>query len=116
MPQFHSSIVTSRNERLAMFFDTPVGRMAMVMVGATIVGSINTRWAGDMKRSKRSIHFDYSHLAEDSHQFNKGDEVGHFKLGSTVILLFAQPEKLKWQQGMKAEKGLRLGEALAEFI
>lgn len=105
----------ARNERLAMFFDTEIGRMAMVMVGATIVGSINTRWEGDLKRSRRSIHFDYRHLTNSPHQFKKGDEIGHFKLGSTVILLFSQPEKLQWQEGLAAEKSLQLGEALAEF-
>ncbi len=106
----------ARNERLAMFFDTSVGRMAMVMVGATIVGAINTCWEGDLKRSSQSIHFDYSQLTENHHQFNKGDEMGHFKLGSTVILLFAEPEKLKWQGDLKAGTALRLGQALAELV
>ncbi|MCZ6902691.1 MAG: archaetidylserine decarboxylase, partial [Rickettsia endosymbiont of Ixodes persulcatus] len=49
----------ARNERLAMFFETKIGPMVMVMVGATIVGAIGTSWHGELSRSKRALSFDY---------------------------------------------------------
>lgn len=100
----------ARNERLAVFFDTKVGPMAMVMVGATIVGAIGTSWHGDLKRSKNRISFNYS-----QHSFNKGDEMGYFKLGSTVVLLFADGAKVHWNNELKAGKAIQFGEAIAEI-
>ncbi len=102
----------ARNERLVVFFTTSVGPMAMVMVGATIVGAIGTSWHGDVKREKNKKHFDYSQAT-----FNKsmaqGDEMGFFKLGSTIVLLFANGNKVHWNESLAAESAIRFGEALA---
>lgn len=66
--------------------------MVMVMVGATIVGAIGTSWHGDVKRSKELERFDYSEQFLDK-IISQGSEMGYFKLGSTVVLLFANGEK-----------------------
>ena len=105
----------ARNERLSILFDTAAGRMSMVMVGATIVGSIATRWHGDISRSRQSVFFDYQDLENHERQFKKGEEMGYFKLGSTVILLFSNKENIQWTQTFEAGKTLRLGQALGNI-
>ncbi|WP_432463834.1 MULTISPECIES: archaetidylserine decarboxylase [unclassified Agarivorans] len=77
----------ARNERVVAIFDTEFGPMAMVLVGATIVASIETVWSGTVTppRGKQVFSWDYQDL-----HFAKGDEMGRFKLGSTVVMLFAK--------------------------
>lgn len=103
----------ARNERLVISFSTKAGPMMIVMVGATIVGAIGTSWHGDIKRSKQNIHFDYSHSSINK-SMTQGDELGYFKLGSTVILLFANGDKVHWNQELKSGSALRFGEAMGE--
>jgi phosphatidylserine decarboxylase len=74
----------AKNERVVVYFDTPKGEMIMVLVGATIVGKISTSWHGEFKRSNHKQIFDYS---SENIQLKQGDEMGYFKLGSTVIIL-----------------------------
>lgn len=80
----------ARNERVVAIFNTAQGKMAMVLVGATIVASIETVWAGTVTppagRKVRSWH--YSEQNATALQFKKGDEMGRFKLGSTVVMCF----------------------------
>ncbi|KTD56539.1 phosphatidylserine decarboxylase [Legionella santicrucis] len=102
----------ARNERLAIFFSTSVGPMAIVMVGATIVGAIGTSWHGDIKRSKNRVDFEYP---QTNKRMAQGDEMGYFKLGSTVVLLFADESKVHWNKELKAGSMLRFGEAMGEI-
>lgn len=85
----------------------------MVMVGATIVGAIGTSWHGDIKRSKTRVDFEYNQ--EKEQKMAQGDEMGYFKLGSTVVLLFASDTKVHWNPALKAGSAIRLGEALGEM-
>ncbi len=101
----------ARNERLAMFFTTAIGTMAVVMVGATIVGSISTSWHGDVTRESKQKHFAYT----EQQILQQGDELGYFKLGSTVILLFAAGEKMKWDEGLTAGTAIRFGNSLGSI-
>ncbi|CAM2737208.1 phosphatidylserine decarboxylase [Legionella steigerwaltii] len=103
----------ARNERLAVFFSTKIGPMVMVMVGATIVGAIGTSWHGDIKRSK--THIDFEYRQEEQKQMAKGDEMGYFKLGSTVILLFANGAQMNWSNDLKAGSTIRFGQALGDI-
>ena len=103
----------ARNERVVSIFDTDHGPMAVIMVGAINVASIETVWAGlvtpQNKRVAATNYGDASQYVE----LERGDEMGRFKLGSTAIVLFGekQIEWLKhWQPGM----GIKMGEALAE--
>ena len=72
----------SQNERVVIYFDTPQGEMIMVLVGAVIVGKIATAWTGELTRSKTKKVLQHNPVF-----LKQGDEVGYFKLGSTVILL-----------------------------
>ncbi|MDO6567876.1 archaetidylserine decarboxylase [Alteromonas sp. 1_MG-2023] len=80
----------ARNERVVALFDTPVGKMAMVLVGATIVASIETVWAGTVSppTGKNVQHWSYEKDTEASVHLAKGDELGRFKLGSTIVVCF----------------------------
>jgi phosphatidylserine decarboxylase len=75
-----------RNERLIMHFETTWGEMAIVMVGATIVGKIGTTHRGLLKRPKETSHDSLTM----PYALKKGDELGYFLLGSTVIVLLSE--------------------------
>lgn len=105
----------ARNERLVVFFDTMLGPMAMVLVGATIVGAIGTSWHGDITRSKKICHFEYSSTNPIT-VLRQRDEMGYFKLGSTVILLFAHGDDMHWMPDLSPGHSIRLGEALGDVI
>ncbi|MAM86044.1 MAG: phosphatidylserine decarboxylase [unclassified Hahellaceae] len=109
----------ARNERVICVFDTEFGPFAMVLVGAMIVASIATTWAGlvgsgDQKRTGATItRIDYEPDGDNpAPTFLKGEEMGRFHLGSTVILL-APPDSFKWNDALHAGSRLRLGERIA---
>ena len=101
------------NERVAMLFDTAAGRMAYVMVGALFVSSIETVWSGEVTPpAGQSIRrWDY---APGQHRFRKGDELGRFNMGSTVILLF-EPGRVLWEGEFGADAALQLGQRIASI-
>ena len=101
------------NERLVVFFDTAVGLMAMVLVGATIVGAIGTRWHGDLARSRRRSRIVYPASPDRRTVLQQAEEMGYFKLGSTVILLFADNKRVQWQQDLRAGNNIHFGHPLA---
>lgn len=80
----------ARNERVAAIFDTEVGPMAMVLVGATIVASIETVWAGTVTppTGKQVFRWKYDKEGPNSVHLEKGAEMGRFKLGSTIVAVF----------------------------
>lgn len=82
----------ARNERVVCIFDTEFGPMAQILVGATIVGSIELIWAGTVTppRGNTVYRWDYPATGHTSVSLKKGEEMGRFKLGSTVINLFAK--------------------------
>lgn len=100
----------ARNERVVCLFDTKFGKMAMVLVGATIVGSIETIWAGNITPpSRKDIkHWDYSDTAIN---LKKGIEMGRFKLGSTVILLM-ENQHWQWDKSVELAGDVILGQKL----
>ena len=106
----------ARNERVICLFDTALGPMAMILVGATIVASIATVWHGTVTPpTGHTIHqWNYPNPNTQAITLAKGDEMGHFKLGSTVIVLFAN-QRIQWQAQLKADSPVRLGEGLANI-
>lgn len=82
----------ARNERVVTIFDTDLGPMALVLVGATIVASIETVWAGTVTppAGKHIFRWQYPAEGDNAIHLAKGAEMGRFKLGSTVVLAFAQ--------------------------
>jgi len=106
----------ARNERLVTFFDTAVGPMALVMVGAFIVGGIHTRWAGQVCPPHRGASRAQGFLdAHTSHTyFERGAEMGRFCIGSSVILLFGAGA-LSWQSGLDNGQPLVLGQPIGRL-
>lgn len=107
----------SRNERVVAIFDTAKGKMAMVLVGATIVASIETTWAGTITPPAGKDVFRWTYPAEgiDAIHFEKGDEMGRFKLGSTVVTTF-EPNMVKFDETAGPETVTRLGEHYADLV
>ncbi len=103
----------ARNERVVCVFESRLGPMVMVLVGATIVGSMYTTWHGQVNppRSQKVRVWDYQ---TQPIVLEKGDEMGRFLLGSTVVLLFPQG-KMDFGPAWDAEKPVQLGEAMGSF-
>nr|WP_218947387.1 archaetidylserine decarboxylase [Acinetobacter sp. YH16032] len=99
----------ARNERMVCLFDTDVGRMAVVLVGAMIVAGIETVATGKVKPTGR---LELNHHAM---KLEKGDELGRFYLGSTAVVLF-EKDKMQWDQAFKANSTVVMGEALGHLI
>ncbi len=102
----------ARNERVVCHFQTPLGPMALVLVGATIVGSMATVWHGQVNppRTGKLRSWDYS---TQPITLDQGEEMGRFMLGSTVVLLF-QRGAVQFEPGWEALRPTRLGEAMAQ--
>lgn len=103
----------ARNERVVTVFETDAGPMALVLVGALNVGSIETVWQGEITPpTGRTIrHWDQIHL---NLTLEKGQEMGRFNMGSTVILLFAD-ERVQWEADLRPEKFVRMGERIGRI-
>jgi len=102
----------ARNERVVTIFDTDAGKMAVILVGAMIVGSIETVWAGTITPPHfETINtWEYDFL-EQPIDLDKGAELGHFKLGSTVIVLFA-PKAVAWDPELQHNMSIKMGQQL----
>ncbi len=103
--------IFSRNERVVAMFETEFGPMAMVLVGAINVAAIETVWDGLITPPKGKTISDKSFSEEDIN-LEKGEEMGRFNMGSTVILVFAEGAP-DFSDKLEADQGLRLGEALS---
>ncbi|MDH4765561.1 MULTISPECIES: archaetidylserine decarboxylase [Pseudomonas] len=102
----------ARNERVVCIFDTAVGPMAVILVGAMIVASIETVWAGLVTPPKRELkRFAYDEAARAPITLRTGDELGRFKLGSTAIVLFG-PEAVNWSAELGALSTVNMGQLL----
>jgi phosphatidylserine decarboxylase len=102
----------ARNERVVCVFEGAHGPFVLVLVGATIVGSMATTWHGVINASRPGKICEWRYEKE-SVMFEQGDEMGRFLLGSTVVMLFPKsPMQFNpsWQPG----GAIRLGEAMAQ--
>jgi phosphatidylserine decarboxylase len=98
----------ARNERVLTLFDTGCGEVAVILVGALNVGSMATVWAGDITPAARRA---VTTLPPHAVTLEKGEELGRFNMGSTVILLF-QAGCARWHTGTRAGAAVRLGQSL----
>lgn len=103
----------ARNERVICIFNTPKGRVAVILVGAMIAGSIETVWAGTVTpRSSRSIlKFNY----DNGIFLRRGEEMGRFKFGSTVIVL-TESQTLAFELSLESGSKVMMGEKLGEYV
>lgn len=98
-----------RNERLVCEFDTALGAMVVVLVGALIVASIDTVWPGPRSPYQREESRDYDE------PFDGGAEIGRFLLGSTVIVCF-EAGRVQWDPTLAAGSRVRMGSALGHGV
>ncbi|QIR13608.1 archaetidylserine decarboxylase [Shewanella aestuarii] len=107
----------ARNERVVAIFETEVGPLAMVLVGATIVASIETVWAGTVTppAGKQVFSWDYPTTGPDALTLDKGAEMGRFKLGSTVVMLFAEHAIDSFVDGVEPGETTRMGQPFAKL-
>jgi phosphatidylserine decarboxylase len=110
----HVPSLFARNERVVCEFECPHGPMVMVLVGATIVGSMETVWHGVVNPPRTREPREWRYEGKDI-ALAKGAEMGRFLLGSTVILLFPR-NVLTFTPDWSPAKSVRLGEAMATVI
>lgn len=100
----------ARNERLVCIFDTTHGPMAVILVGALFVGSMQTVWGGVATQANATASYQNDHFT-----LQRGEEMGRFNMGSTVILLFGE-NAMKLDSAMRADQPVRLGQLLGEWV
>lgn len=107
----HVPNLLARNERVICVFETEFGKMIQILVGATITASISTVWAGVINppRPNEIKTWDYN---DNAVTLTKGQEMGAFLLGSTVINLF-QANQVKLADNLDVDTVTRVGEVLA---
>ena len=103
----------ARNERVVCVFDGTFGPFVMVLVGATIVGSMATTWHGVVNPSRSGTIREW-HYSDREPPLRQGDEMGRFLLGSTVVLLFGK-NCLSFTESWEAERAVRMGEAMGSL-
>lgn len=113
----HVPNLFARNERLICEFETEFGPMVQILVGATVTASMSTVWAGVVNppRPDEVVEYHYNTEGEGVIRLSKGEEMGAFRLGSTVINLFpkgAVALEPQLQAGEKTRMGEKLGRLL----
>jgi phosphatidylserine decarboxylase len=99
------------NERVVCVFESARGPFVLALVGATIVGSMATAWHGVVNPPRPGQVREWRY-ADGEVALRRGDEMGRFQLGSTVVLLFPAP-RLVFEAGWSPERAVRMGEAMA---
>jgi len=102
----------ARNERVVCVFESAHGPFVLVLVGATIVGSMATVWHG-VVTPPRPGHLREWRYDDRLSRFKQGDEMGRFLLGSTVVMLFPK-DTLKFNAEWAPQRPIRLGEKMGE--
>ena len=102
----------ARNERVVCVFEGEFGPFVLVLVGATIVGSMATIWHGVVNPPRPGQRREWSYTDQHIH-LQRGEEMGRFLLGSTVVLLMPQGS-LQFNPAWKEATPVRLGEAMAQ--
>jgi len=104
----------ARNERVACLFDTDFGPMAVVLVGALNVGSIETTWAGEVAPGpdRQAAVWRYPPEGAGSVRLARGEELGRFNMGSTVIVVLPEHGP-RFAPEIAAGRHVRMGQLLA---
>jgi len=102
----------ARNERVAVTFDTEFGPMVMVLVGAIFVGSMETVWAGQITPSYGKVIQQWTYDDEQAITISKGQEMGRFNMGSTVVVLVGRDAAI-FNEQITAESPIQLGQAMS---
>src|SRR6266850_6997311 len=103
----------ARNERIIALFETPAGPMAEILVGALNVGSMSTVWHGEVTPKARRVVTRLPHPTAGA-ELRRGDEMGRFNMGSTVVLLLA-PGRAQLDPRLTEGQVLRLGQRIGSW-
>lgn len=103
----------SRNERVLCLFDREAVPIAVILVGAIFVGSMETVWAGQVTPTG-GCNPNRSYDGEAAIRLDKGTEMGRFNMGSTVILVFP-PNSVEWNPELKPGHALRMGQRIGRI-
>lgn len=103
----------ARNERLVCLFETPAGKMAVILVGAMIVAGIETVWNGPVTPPHRDMEITHFRVTPEQPPMviPRAGELGRFYLGSTAIVLFGA-DAVSWAENLKAGDSVRMGQAI----
>ena len=110
----HLPRLFARNERLLLRIDTAAGRCFVVLVGALNVGSMTTPWTGEIRPQRSGMARNLQPAADRPLSVAKGDLLGWFNMGSTVIVLMP-PGTAAWSDDCVAGRSLRMGEAIGRL-
>jgi len=101
----------ARNERVVSLFETEQGPLAVILVGAIFVASMDTVWAGSITPGPRDQVRCRDYGEDAATKLPRGAEMGRFNMGSTVILLFAK-DRARWSDDLQPGGHLRMGERI----
>lgn len=104
----------ARNERVVCVFDTPYGPFVNTLVGATIVGSMATVWHGVVNPPRPGRIVDISYAGQNI-VLKKGDEMGRFLLGSTVVMLWPK-NTIRFNADWAPTRPIRMGECMGDAM
>lgn len=109
--------VFANNERVVAVFNTEIGKIAIVLVGAIIVGGISTVWHGSITppHTNEIKTWRYSNSSNQHIKLSKGEEMGLFNVGSTVVMLF-EKEEINFDTSLQLEQTLQLGNKIASYL
>lgn len=100
----------ARNERVVSIFDSDAGPMALVKVGALNVSRIDTVWAGSVSGGSERRRY-----GDDAPMLERGQEMGRFNMGSTVIVLFAHG-RVQWSPDLLPNHAVSMGQRIGDKI
>ena len=104
----------ARNERTIVYFETEAGPMIMILVGAIFVGSMETVWHEGMITPPYGKEIQTWNYDNDL-ILKKGEEMGRFNMGSTVILLFEE-DQIRWIEELQKDSALQMGQLIGQVI
>ena len=103
----------ARNERVVCVFESEFGPFVLTLVGATIVGSMATVWHGMINPPRPGVVREWRYDGDTVVNLKKGDEMGRFLLGSTVVMLFPR-DTLAFNPDWTPSRAIRMGEAMGQ--
>jgi phosphatidylserine decarboxylase len=106
----HVTGLFRRNERLVLHIESAQGPYVLILVGALNVGSISTPWSGEVRPRRHGV-VETIELDEGPSSLRKGDWLGSFNMGSTVLVLFPRG-RCSWNSGLEHGATVRMGEAI----
>lgn len=104
----------ARNERVVASFETDIGLMSLVLVGAINVAAIETIWHGLITPPKGKKVSRLTYSGQESITLAKGSEMGRFNMGSTIIVLLEQ--KARWRRDMQSGDSVRMGQFFGQTL